>query len=88
MYHSGQAVAVFSRRQVESEWEHLKRLSRDFQEEHANLKDIYILFRFKNTVPPKGKHAAFCREILEFVGSKHHAVDAGTVLVEVLDWRK
>jgi hypothetical protein len=81
MYQSGKTVAgvgrrAVKRRVVESEWERLEKSSKNFQREHADLKNVYILFRFKNIVPPKKEHDAFFQEILQFVRSRQNAVSA------------
>ena len=57
---------VIKRRAVESEWE---RFEKDFKRKHADLKGIYILFRFKNIIPPQQEYDVFFQEILEFVRS-------------------
>ncbi len=64
MYQSGKAVAGFRKRAVEAEWESLEKSSRTFQTENADLKGIYILFRFNDTVPPEHEHAKFFDEVL------------------------
>lgn len=79
MYQSDKTVAcvgrrAFKKRAVESEWERLEEYSKDFRRENADLKGIYILFRFKNTVPPRKEYGAFLEEILQFVRSRQEVV--------------
>jgi hypothetical protein len=72
LYRSERAVAGIKKRAVESEWESFERASGEFRERHPELKNMYVLFRWKSTVPPEAKRLAFFQEILEFVRS--HAV--------------
>jgi hypothetical protein len=84
MYRSDKTVAVVGkhavrRRQVESEWESFERSSLGFRREHAELKDVCILFRFRNIVPPRQKYGVFFQEILQFVRSRPQEVGTGYV---------
>ncbi|MDR3738074.1 MAG: hypothetical protein P4L40_03550 [Terracidiphilus sp.] len=79
LYRSDKTVArvggrAVKRRAVESEWEHLERSSRSFRWQHADLQDVYILFRFKNAVPPQTEHDVFFQEVLQFVRLKRDAL--------------
>ena len=69
MYQSRKSVAGIQKRAIEAEWEELERSSRTFQNENIELAGIYILFRFKDSVPPRRERADFFCEILDFVRS-------------------
>ncbi|MGA7710314.1 MAG: hypothetical protein WCA81_00310 [Rhizomicrobium sp.] len=66
-YQSRKTVAGIQKRAIEAEWEELERSSQAFQNENVELTGIYILFRFKNSVPPRRERAEFFCEILDFV---------------------
>jgi hypothetical protein len=74
MYQSRKTVTGIQKRAVESEWEELERSSQDFQNENAELAGIYILFRFKDSVPPRRERAEFFCEILDFVRTNGHGI--------------
>lgn len=69
MYQSGQIVAAtgIQKRKVESEWERFNCSSRFFREEQPDLRNICILFRFKDSVPPSKERQLFLTEILDFI---------------------
>ena len=70
LYRSGEAVANGSkRRAVEGEWELLKAASDAFRSQHPDLRNINVGLMFKDTVPPRRRHAAFLEEIAAFVRS-------------------
>jgi hypothetical protein len=90
-YQSGGTVVRAGRRRVErraveSEWERLKTYSKEFQEKHPDLNDIYILFRFKSIVPPQEEYDLFLEEILRFVRSRQEAVSAEYVEFGMADF--
>jgi hypothetical protein len=84
MYRSDKTVArvgkhAVRRRQVESEWESFEGSSLGFRREHAELKDVCVLFRFRNVVPPKQRYGMFYQEVLQFVCSKQQEISTGYV---------
>lgn len=75
-YQSGQVVgaAGIERRSVEAEWEKFIRFSKRFCEEQSELKDVSIIFRFKDVVPPARERQLFLTEIFNFVRLHRDAV--------------
>jgi hypothetical protein len=68
MYRSGATVeGGGERRQVESEWDLLKRASDSFRAQHPELRDVNVGLMFIGSVPPRRRHAAFMEEIAAFV---------------------
>ena len=74
MYQSGKTIAGIQKRAVEAEWEELEVSSRQFQNENIELAGIYILFKFKDSVPPRRDRDTFFCEILEFVRENEHGI--------------
>jgi hypothetical protein len=74
IYQSGKTIAGIQKRAVEAEWEELEVSSRQFQNENIELAGIYILFRFKDSVPPRRDRDTFFCEILEFVRENEHGI--------------
>lgn len=74
MYQSGRTVAGVPKRAVEAEWEALEGASQIFQNEHSELAGIYILFRFKDSVPPRRERGNFFCEILEFIRERGQTI--------------
>jgi hypothetical protein len=66
-YQSGQLVVGKRRREIEAEWEKFDYSSKRFREENSELKDISIIFRFKDLVPSSKERKSFLVEILTFV---------------------
>jgi len=76
MYRSGTTVdGGFPHRTVESEWERLQRLTRIFQVEHPDLRQMNVGLMFKSEVPPRNEHQAFIEEIAGFI--RQHASELG-----------
>lgn len=67
MYQSGRKVADLPKRAIEAEWEEFETSSQIFQRENTELTNVYILFRFKDAIPPRRERSVFFREVLEFV---------------------
>jgi hypothetical protein len=67
MYQSGRTVAGLPKRAIEAEWEEFETSSQIFQRENTELTNVYILFRFKDAIPPRRERDVFFREVLEFV---------------------
>jgi hypothetical protein len=68
MFQSGATVeGGRDRRQVESEWDILKRASDTFRSERPELRDINVGLMFIGSVPPRRHHADFMAEIAAFV---------------------
>ncbi len=86
MYQSSKRVADFERRAVEAEWERLEDYSRAIRKEHAVFEQMYVLFRFKNLVPPRKEYEEFCQEILRFIRSRQEPVSAEPEVFGISDF--
>jgi hypothetical protein len=60
------------RRQVESEWDKLKRASDAFRTEAADIKDVNAIFYFNWLVPPQRQHTTFMNEVADFIRAHQH----------------
>jgi hypothetical protein len=77
MYQSGSTVAArFGRRQVESEWEILKRAADTLRAAEPDLRDMNIGLMFRDSAPGRREHAAFLAEIAAFVRAHAHELGA------------
>jgi hypothetical protein len=72
-YDSGEVIeGRHGRRQVESEWDKLKRASEAFRNEATDIKDINAIFYFGGVVPPERQHIAFVNEVAAFIRAHQH----------------
>ena len=60
------------RRQVESEWDKLKRASDAFRTEAADIKDVNAIFYFNWLVSPQPQHTTFMNEVADFIRAHQH----------------
>ncbi len=79
MYRSGQALAGIPKRAIEAAWEEFETTSQIFRREHPELASIYILFRFKDAIPPRQEHDRFVCEVLECVRCMGYRTGNGCV---------
>jgi hypothetical protein len=86
MYQSSKRVAGGERRAVEAEWERLEGYSKAIRKEHAVFEHMYVLFRFRNIVPPRNRYEEFCQEILQFIRSRQDSVSAEPEVFGISDF--
>lgn len=70
MYRSSRSVGRFTHRQVEAAWENLESASKPFRSATPAMRDIAIIFRFRNVLPGKNEYDTFFEEIRDFIVPK------------------